>query len=140
MKLRTFLISLLALATICHAQEQFSIPKEVDKELVGEWKVIKMGEGDQLQPMPEDRSMSFVFKADGKGVQRKGGRERAILWGADKNGNISVQWDQPGGNGDAMAGKWSLGEDGLELKMTEYEDGKNPGDDKFTLLLKRVRK
>ncbi len=131
---------LLVCSSFCLAQEKVVVPGVVDKELVGEWKVVMMGQDGKLEPMPADRHIRFVFNADGKGAQFKDGRKRIIIWGADKNGVFAAQWDHPEGNGDAIAGQWAITADGLELDVADYGDGQGPPDDQFTLLLKRVER
>ena len=120
------------------AGEKVKIPKVVDQEVVGEWKVVKMGLDGKLEPVPEDRPIRFIFNADGKGAQFKGERKKEILWGADKEGVFAAQWDQPEGNGDAIAGSWAITAEGLQLDVAEYGDGEGPPEETFTLLLKRV--
>jgi hypothetical protein len=135
--------SLIAIAALllfnpCRAAEEFQIPKTQPKDLVGAWKVIKMGQADPLQAPPEGRSMGMVFKADGTGVQQKGDREIPINWGADDKGVFAAQWKQEGGNGDGIMGTWKMTDKGLRLAVQEFEDGKGPGEDRMVLLLDRV--
>ena len=131
-------LSVVMLSMTCQAEEKVQIPKVVDKKLVGEWKVVKIGDGEVMAPLPDGRSLGLILKEDGNGFQIKGKRKIAINWGAGEKGEFAAQWDQSGGNGDAIAGKWALTEEGLELDLMEYEDGKGPGEEKIVLLLKRV--
>lgn len=131
-------VAALFLFTPCQAEEKFQIPEAKAKELVGTWKVIKMGQADPLQALPEGRSMGMVFKADGTGAQQKGEREIPINWGADDKGAFAAQWIQEGGKGDGIMGTWKMTDDGLRLAVQEFEDGEGPGEDKMVLLLERV--
>ena len=137
-KLSTALVASLMWMSIADAEEKVQIPKAIDKELVGEWKVVKMGQNGKMEVMPDGRSIGFIFNADGKGFQLKGERKIAIIWGASDQGKFAAQWNQPNGNGDAVAGKWAISAEGLQLDLTEYEDGKGPGEETFTMLCKRV--
>lgn len=140
MNRRTSIIAIAAslLFHPCHAEEEFQIPEARSKELVGAWKVIKMGKVEPLQAAPADRPMGMVFKADGSGAQQKGGREIPITWGADEKEAFAAQWKQPDGKGDGIMGTWKLTDEGLRLAVQEFEDGKGPGEDRIILLLERV--
>ena len=97
-----------------------------------------MGEKDPLKAVPEG-TMGMVFKAAGSGAQEKGEREIPISWGADDEGKFAAQWKQKDGNGDGIMGRWKMTDEGLRLEAQEFEDGKGPGEDRFVLLLERVK-
>ena len=71
------------LLSVSGQAEEFKIPKAQAAGLIGEWKVIKMGKGEDLEDAPGDRKLGMTFKEDGTGSHVKGDRERAIKWGAD---------------------------------------------------------
>lgn len=98
-----------------------------------------MGEGEGARAVPAAKAMALVFRADGSGVQRKGERERPIIWGGDKKGAFAFQWKQDDGNGDAVMGTWQATKEGVRLAIREYEDGKHPEEDEVVLILKRAK-
>jgi len=140
--MKHFILSSIAgLALVACAQaQQFQIPKEQAKELTGEWKVIMMSDGKEMQAVPDKKRLGMLFSADGTGLQLKNQRQIPIVWGADANGAFAAQWMQPNGRGDGIMGTWKLTERGLELDVTEFEDGQGPGEDHVVLLLERVVK
>ena len=138
-KLVVPVLATFVLAANCLAAEEFRIPNERAKALVGAWIVVMMGEGGQERVVPADKAMTFLFRADGSGIQRKADREKPIVWGADEQGRFAAQWKQEGGNGDGIMGTWEETEEGVKLAMREYEDGKHPEEDQFVLVLKREK-
>ncbi|MDH3583774.1 MAG: hypothetical protein OER86_06125 [Phycisphaerae bacterium] len=133
------IISTIIFAASCLAAEQFRIPNDRTKALVGAWSVVMMGEGEEARVVPAERAMAFIFRADGSGVQRKGKREKPIIWGGDNKGAFSFQWKQDDGNGDGVMGTWKATKEGMRLAIREYEDGKHPEKDKVVLILKREK-
>lgn len=133
-------ISTVAFAASCLAAEQFRIPNERAKALIGAWSVVMMGEGDEGEIVPAERAMALIFRPDGSGVQRKGMREKPIIWGGDNKGAFSFQWKQDDGNGDGVMGQWKATKEGMRLTLREYEDGKAPEGDQVVLILKREKK
>ena len=121
------------------AAGQFRIPNERTKALVGAWVVVMMGEGEGARAVPAEKAMALVFRADGSGVQRKGGRETPIIWGGEEKGTFAFQWKQDGGNGDGVMGTWKATKEGVRLAIREYEDGKDPEGDEVVLILEREK-
>ena len=120
------------------AADKFQIPKERHKDLVGSWKVIKMGKiGGKLQDIPNGREMLLTFQADGSGTQLKRKQVKDIVWGANKDGLFTMQWKQENGNGDGVMGAWIVIKGGIRLELTEYEDSKIP-EDKFVMIIKSI--
>lgn len=138
MNRRTSLIAIAALLLFnpCQAEEEFQIPKAQSEKLVGVWKVIKMGKGDQLKDVPEG-TMEMAFHADGSGFQKKGDKVIPINWGADDEGSFAIQLKKEDGKGDGIMGSWKLTDEGLRLTIQEFEDGKVP-EDRGVLLLERA--
>lgn len=127
-------------AASCLAADQFRIPNERAKALIGAWRVVAVGEGEEAKPVSAERAMSFIFRADGSGVQLQGKRETPIVWGADNKGIFACQWKQDDGNGDGVMGTWKTTEKGIKLAIREYEDGKHPEADHGVLILKQEKK
>ena len=115
------LISIIGLAASCLAAEPFKIPKEHAKAMVGSWKLVAVGQGADRKAVPPGKAMTFIFRADGSGIQRKGEREQPIVWGADREGAFAFQWKQEGGKGDGLMGTWKETEEGIELNAQEYD-------------------
>ena len=130
-------ISTFLIAANCLAVEQFKIPDEQAKVLVGSWKLVKIMQGEEVREVPAEQAMIFTFKADGSGNQQKGERDIPIIWGANNQGMIAVQWKQEDGNGDGMLGTWEKTDQGIKLTVREYEDGKNREEDESVLFLRR---
>ena len=131
------IISTFLIAAVCLAVEQFKIPDEHAKSLVGSWKLVKIMRGEVVREVPAKKAMILTFKADGSGNQRKADREIPIIWGANNQGMIAIQWKQEDGNGDGVLGTWEEEDQGIKLTVREYEDGKNPEKGKGVLFLKR---
>ena len=131
-----FLLTVLILSLPCLGAGAFHIPKEKAAAVVGTWKLVKMGVGDDLKDVEEQRTMTLTLKADGTGTQQKRNRDIPIVWGATKDGVMALQWVQEDGKGDGAMGTWEKTDEGLKLSMQEVEDGEQPEDDHFVLLFK----
>ena len=129
-----------AFAAKCFAGDEFQIPDQRAKDLIGVWVVTKMGNAEELKTVTADRDIILDFRADGSGaVQKRGERENLIVWGGNDKGVFSSQRKQEDGNGDGVMGKWKKTKNGIKLFLLEYEDGKHPEEDEIVLIIQRVK-
>ena len=138
-KVTALIISAVFFAVNTHAEEQFRMPDECAKACVGFWNVIMMGKGEDLKPFPKEKTLAFDFRADGTGIQYKGEREIAIIWGASNEGKFAIQWKQENGKGDAAMGTWEVVDKGMNLTIREFEDGVDPEAGFGVLILSRKK-
>lgn len=97
-----------------------------------------IGDVEEAEVLPAEKAMVFIFRADGSGVQRKGVREKHIVWGGDNKGAFAFQWKQD--DGDGVMGTWKATGEGLRLTVREYEDGEDPGESQMVLILEKEDK
>lgn len=129
-----------AFAAKCFAGDEFQIPDQRAKDLIGIWIVTKVGNTEELKTVTPDRAIILDFRADGSGaVQKRGEHENQIVWGGNDKGVFSSQRKQEDGNGDGVMGKWKKTKNGIKLFLREYEDGKHPEEYGDVLIIQRVK-
>ena len=108
-----------AFAAKCFAGDEFQIPDQRAKDLIGVWVVTKMGNAEELKTVTADRDIILDFRADGSGaVQKRGERENLIVWGGNDKGVFSSQRKQEDGNGDGVMGKWKKNQEWDQALLT----------------------
>ena len=65
-----------AFAAKCFAGDEFQIPDQRAKDLIGVWVVTKMGNAEELKTVTADRDIILDFRADGSGAVQKRGNAR----------------------------------------------------------------